>query len=314
MGMLRIHLFGAVQIIHNSGSPEAQATPKAQALLAYLLLQGPRYHPRERLADIFWGEYAPGRARGCLSTTLWRLRRALEPKDILSGTYLITTANDEIGFNWESDHWLDVIAFEKQVNGVLRQPIHSVQTTHIQALEKTLQLYKGDLLAGFYEDWAIQEQERLRARYLDGLEYLMRYYQQHGLYKQSLRYGQKVLAHEPTHEAIHRQLMRIYLASGQRALAVKQYETCCEILARELDLPPMEETQLLYAQAVSMASGQTVIHLNQTDWQQALKQLGLAMHHFDEAHRQLRIAKQRFDEAQQQLQHALRLVEQVRKQ
>ena len=87
MGLLRIYLFGSVRITHDDWSDEAKVTPKAQALLAYLLLKGPRCHSRERLADLFWGEATPDRARGSLSTTLWRLKHALEPDPISPGTF-----------------------------------------------------------------------------------------------------------------------------------------------------------------------------------------------------------------------------------
>jgi DNA-binding SARP family transcriptional activator len=43
-------------------------------------------------------------------------------------------------------------------------------------------------------------------------------------------------------------MMRLYLESGQRALAARQYETCRLTLAKELGILPMEETQMLYEQ------------------------------------------------------------------
>jgi DNA-binding SARP family transcriptional activator len=42
--------------------------------------------------------------------------------------------------------------------------------------------------------------------------------------------------------------MRLYLKSGQRALAARQYGICRLTLAKELGVLPMEETQTLYAQ------------------------------------------------------------------
>jgi DNA-binding SARP family transcriptional activator len=308
MGLLRICLFGTVRISHDDWPAEIKVTPKAQALLAYLLLKGQRCHSRERLADLFWGEASPDRARGCLSTTLWRLRHALEPDHILPGTYLVTTSRDEIGFNWESEHWLDALTFEKEVSQIVSQSINALQAAEVQMLEQMLPLYIGDLLEGFYNDWSIREQARLRSLYLDCLEHLMRYYQQHGLYEQGLHYGQKILEHEPSHETIHRELMRIYLANGQRDLAVQQYETCCEILAQELALPPMEETRMLYRQAVTTAQARTTVVSSQMALPQALQQLGSAVRDFDEAQLQLGRAKQRLDEAQKQLKRAFQLI------
>jgi DNA-binding SARP family transcriptional activator len=107
------------------------------------------------------------------------------------------------------------------------------------------------LLEGFYEDWALRERERLRGLYLDSLTYLMGYYRQHGAFEESLTYGQQILQVDPLREEIHRELMHLYLTNGQRALAVRQYETCCQILGAGLDLRPMAETQALLTQFVS---------------------------------------------------------------
>lgn len=313
MSVLRVRLFGTVQIDRDDYSAQSKISPKAQALLAYLLLYGPRLHHREMLAQLLWREYTEKQARSCLSTTLWRLRGALEPEGNISrGTYLLTPSIDEVGFNWESEYWLDVATFEKQVKQVFSKSIPTVQTAEIQLLENALQLYTGELLEGFYDDWAIREQERLNGLYLDSLEYLMRYYHYCSAYEKSLACGQRILAQEPIRESIHREIMRIYLETGQRTLAVRQYETCREVLAKELKLDPMEETQALYAQALQ-GQYQLAMAMPQDKLHEALTQLSLVAKNLDATQQQLRLIRQKFDQAQQEFQHAVRLVEQLTK-
>jgi DNA-binding SARP family transcriptional activator len=80
MGVLRIYLFGTVQVSHDGrADAEARLIHAVQALLAYLLLHRKKAHAREVLGGIFWGEHTDARARSCLSTALWRLRQVLEP-------------------------------------------------------------------------------------------------------------------------------------------------------------------------------------------------------------------------------------------
>lgn len=308
MSTLRISLFGTLHIGHDDWPVQPKLAPMAQALLAYLLLQGPRLYPREIVLDVFWGDHNPDQARSCLTTALWRLRRVLESTHAPHDTYLLTPSTGEIGFNWQSNHWLDVTIFEAQVSQVLAQPISTLTTANIQLMEETLQLYTGDLLEGFYDDWAIREQERLRCLYLDCLEHLMQYYRHHGVYEKSLAYGQQILTREPLHEEVHREMMRLYLEMGQRALAVRQYEQCREILARELKLSPMPETQELYAQTCNMTNQATVI-VPRPDLKQALKQLNLLTREVDQARQQVKHANQRLEQAQQQLQNVLKLIE-----
>lgn len=300
MNALQISLFGSVRIAHEGWSSEVKVTHTIQGLLAYLLLFRHRCHPREVLTDLFWGDHSEERARSCLSTALWRLRRVLEPPGTLQGTYLATTPSGEVGFNGNSDYWLDVAVFEEPAGRVFKQPAATLTAADVQELERALKLYTGELLEGFYDEWVLRERERMRLMYLNGLTSLMYYYQQHGAYEEGLAFGQQILNQDPLREEIHREIIRLYLASGQRALAVRQYETCRDVLMAELGIPPMEETQALYAQMVPTFSQlQSQFNLNKgpTSLKRALRQLRLTM--------------QGFDEARERLQRAIQLVERL---
>lgn len=301
MSALRVFLFGGFRMVHGDCSSEVKLTPGIQPLLAYLVLHRHRTHPREKLADLFWADYDQDRARSCLRTALCRLRRVLESRDILAETYLLTTPTGEVGFKQGSNYWLDVEAFEEQVGWVLAQPIYATETVDVQALENALQLYTGELLEGCYDDWILWERERLQRVYLNSLAYLLHYHKHHRAYEKSLECGHKILLSDPLREEIHREMMQLYLENGQRALAVQQYETCRQILASELNIQPMEETQALYARIISKADldqAQPVDVGESTRVQQALQQICSGI--------------QKLEEAQNQFQRAIQLIERVK--
>lgn len=301
MNTLRIFLFGNVRLIHPGRSATATMPPTGQMLLAYLLLQPNHSYPRELLAERFWGDYSPKSARRCLNSALWRLRRVLEPEDIPRGTYLLAdNSTGEVSFNWNSDHWLDMAVFEAQADQVINKPVESMTAAEANLLEQTLQLYTAELLEGIYDDWALHTREHLRRLYLNSLAHLMGYYHHHGLYQKGLVCGHQILAEDPLRERIHRQMMRLYLANRQRPLAIRQYRRCCEILKRELGIPPMPETQRLYVQILPASSApQTSSTLV---GEPVTKEQALA---------QLQAAKRDLGEAYEQLQTAIQLVEQV---
>ena len=248
MSVLRISLFGGVRIEHE-GRPKAEKVTRAvEALLAYLLLQRQRSHSREALCGLFWGDHSDESARGCLNTTLWRLRRVLEPDGVGRGTYLINTAQGGVAFNPDSTVWFDVSVLERAAERVFSEPAAAVRETDVQELEAALELYTGDLLEGHYGDWALRERERLRGLYLNSLARLMRYHKDHSAYEKSVACGEQILRLDPLREEIHREMIRLHLQSGRRALALRQYEICREMLASELRVDPMEETQALFAQ------------------------------------------------------------------
>lgn len=292
MSTLRISLFGGVRVAHDGRPPRAKITHTVQALFAYLLLQPHRSQPREVLANLFWGDHRQDRARSCLNTTLWRLRHVLEPEGIPAGTYLIAMPSGEVSFNWESDHWLDTAVFEERIDRVLARPIDVMEASDAQDLENAVQLYVGELLEGFYDDWALRERERLRCLYLNSLAHLMRYYRQHGAYEKGLASGQQILNLDPLREEVHREMMWLYLESGQRVLAVRQYEICRELLVAELGITPMEETQAAYAQIAPKADQgwQRSTVMEQTGIQDILQQLSLTVHSLDRAREQLQRA------------------------
>lgn len=300
MSTLRIFLFSGFRMVYGDYSLEIKLTPGIQPLLAYLLLHRQRAHSREKLVDLFWMNHDQDRARGCLRAALCRLRRLLESNGFSAETYLVTTPTGEIAFNLESDCWLDVAVFEKQVSRVLMQPIHAITPADAQELEDALQLYTGDLLEGLYDDWVLWERERLQRLYLNSLIYLLRYYKLHRAYSKGIECGYKILLHDPLREEIHREMMQLYLENGQRALAAHQYETCRKHLVEELGIQPLEETQALYAQVISEA-GQNQVHPGDV-WRSACVQQAL---------QEICLGAQRLRDAQQQLRRAIQLIERV---
>jgi two-component SAPR family response regulator len=120
----------------------------------------------------------------------------------------------EIGSNRESDHWLDVAVFEEKVNEFMAKPLQSMENAVVSKLEGTLKLYTGELLEGFYDDWALRERERLRSLYLKSLARLMNYSRREKDYEKGLACGKRILNLHPLREEVHREVIRLYFESG----------------------------------------------------------------------------------------------------
>jgi DNA-binding SARP family transcriptional activator len=178
-----------------------------------------------------------------LSTALWRLRQVLEPEGIPRGTYLIARPG-AVGFNCDSDYWLDVAAFEEGVG---------------RGSEDAVTCYTADLLEGFYDDWALRERERLRMLYLDCLGRLLRRHSETGALDRALDCGRQILTLDPLREDIHREVIRLHVRNGQRALALQQYESCRIALEKELGVEPMEETRALCSELLSIVRDATMV-------------------------------------------------------
>jgi DNA-binding SARP family transcriptional activator len=294
MGILQVTLFGGIRITKNNWTTEIKIPREVQLLLAYLLIHRHRPRPREVVAGIFWGELGQERAHASLSNTLWKLKKVLEPDGIPAGTYLVNNHAGEVGFNRESQYWLDVEVFEQETCHLLASPPHNADESNIHDLEKILGLYQGEFLEGSYKEWALGERERLRILYLKSLRYLLQYSRLHGLYEDGLAYGQQILNVDPLREDIHREMMRLYQDNGQRALAVRQYEACRMTLAKEFSIAPMEDTQALYTAILTEAdrSHSPTACNQQTSIDQAIGQLRQANQTIDLAKEQIQLALQ----------------------
>jgi TolB-like protein/Flp pilus assembly protein TadD len=114
-------------------------------------------------------------------------------------------------------------------------------------LARAAELYRGDLLDGLavhdaaFEAWLRIERERLRARASQALGNLLE--RQTG--NDAIATGRQLLALDPLKEATHRALIRLYTEAGDRNMAIKQYNACCEVLQAELGLKPETATQQL---------------------------------------------------------------------
>ena len=291
-------LLGVMRVSLGDEPVEDKMHRAVRGLLAYLVMFR-RVHAREVLLDLFWGDYSEVRARRCLNTALWRLRKALEPPGVPRGTYLISTSMGKIGFNRRSNYGLDVAKFEKNIQQALAQPYSTLTAVEARTLKDALKLYTGDLLEGFYDDWVLRERERLYSLELRGLAHLLKYHRHRKDFGKALACGQKILDLDPLREEIHREMMRLHAANRQRTLAVRQYETCCRMLDEDLSVGPMEETRLLHDQICC----QNKLDLTPSDRpvnpstaRQTLHQAQKALQEFDMVSDQLRRMTRRLEQ------------------
>ena len=216
-------------------------THKAASLFAYLVTYRQRAHARDVLAGTLWSDLPDAQARRNLSTALWRVRRTL-------GHDYVLTGEESVAFNTQSDYWLDVAAFEEIVDEETGKQgdKETLSTCLPEFLSTAVDLYCGEFLEGFGDDWCLLERERLRALYLEALQGLVSSHTARGDYQAALRYALLLTRHDPLREQAHREVMRLQLSLGQRNAALQQYHLCCQLLQDELGQEPLPETVALY--------------------------------------------------------------------
>lgn len=222
---------------------------KEQELLSYLLVYRNRPHSREMLASLLWGAYSTEKSKKYLRQALWHLQNALEPKTGagemgFGGVLLIE--NEWVQLNAEAEMWLDVAEFEQAFALAQGMTGANMSEPSVEALQRAVQIYRGDLLEGWYQDWCLFERERLQNIYFLILDKLMSYCEAHHDYEKGQIYGSLILRHDHARERTHRQLMQFYYNAGDRTAALRQYERCTAALDEELSVKPERATTALY--------------------------------------------------------------------
>ncbi|HNS50799.1 MAG TPA: AAA family ATPase [Anaerolineae bacterium] len=247
MTMLRVRLFGGLEVRWGDVALPTISGTEARSLFAYLLTYRDRPHTRNLLAGTFWPELPDAAARQRLRQGLWQIRRALSPHPVL------LAEGDTVQVNPALPIWLDVERFGELTGRAAGrrgdQPgAPTGRPAELEGLAEAVALYRGDFLAGYYDDWVIAEQERLREVLLGALERLVAGHKGRGDYQTALTHARRLASADPWREEAHREVMRLCHVLGRDAEALKQYEVCRRVLADGLGIEPLPETDGLAAE------------------------------------------------------------------
>lgn len=250
---LTLHLLGDFRLACEGMTVMNIDLPRQQSLLAYLVLHRHAPQARSRLAYLFWPDSTDDQARTNLRNLLFKLREAIPGVDQLLHI-------DRYTLQWRSNApWtLDVLEFERAVARADQAEQEEDHTALRLALEQAVELYRGDLLPVCYDEWILPTRDRLYQLFLGALERLLRLLDQEGSYQEAIHVAQRLLRLDSLHEEAYCHLMRLYIASGNRAAALRTYRTCVTVLERELATEPSTATRKVYERCVQMEEAWTL--------------------------------------------------------
>jgi TolB-like protein/DNA-binding SARP family transcriptional activator/Tfp pilus assembly protein PilF len=202
--------------------------------LVYLALATPRgFHRRDTLLALFWPELDQERARNALRQAIHVLREALP-----AGT-VINRGDGEVGLDW-AVFTCDVTEFE----GALGRGDHL----------RTMELYRGDLLAGFhisgtseFERWLSAQRRRFQERALEAAWALANSEEQKGNDSGAVIWARRAAELDADDETTAQRLISLLDRIGDRSGAVHAYDVFAKRLAEEYELEPAPETQRIIA-------------------------------------------------------------------
>lgn len=249
MGEFRVTFFGRFWVEYDRQPLSGLESQKAQELFAYLLIYHDRPHFREKLATVLWENSAPSQAKGYLRQSLWQLQTALSAPD--ETEELLRVDSEWMQANQAARLWLDVAQFEHAFASVKGVPGKALEQEQVSAVKEAVDLYQGDLLESWYQDWCLLERERLQNIYLALLDKLLSHCEACRDYESGIEYAARLLNCDLAHERTYRRLMRLHALTGDRTGALRTYQRCAAALQEELGVAPGPETRDLHRQIVN---------------------------------------------------------------
>jgi DNA-binding SARP family transcriptional activator len=219
---VRLALLDAFELTYR-GQPLHLPVP-AQRLLAFLALQE---HPVVRVyaAGCLWLDSSEERAFGSLRSALWRVNRL--------GYGLVDTTRNQLRLDPQVtvDFW-DVIA---------RARAHLDGSAGLETANRDRAWLSEDLLVDWYDDWVLLERERFRQLRVHALELLCERLTAARRYGEAVDAGLEAIKGEPFRESAHRALMKVHIAQGNGAEAIREYHAFRALLNDQLNLEPSSQ-------------------------------------------------------------------------
>jgi DNA-binding SARP family transcriptional activator len=229
---LSLEVLGEFALFDGYGKVLTLPTRKTRALLAYLAVNADKPQRRRQLMSLLWGDRGDQQARQSLNQALATIRKLAsdQGETILEG-----------GSDWVS----------------LRSDAVEVDIARFRALSnddpaQACELYKGPLLNGLslpdpaFDEWLTTTRSELHGLACDTLERAAEAAASAGNTDSAITFAQQLVRLDPLREDAHRRLIRLLYDNGDRAAAIRQYQTCVDTLEKELNVGPDATTRELF--------------------------------------------------------------------
>jgi DNA-binding SARP family transcriptional activator len=238
--VLDISLLGETRV-GVDGSVAALRSPRAMALLGFLLVHRGAPQRREYVAGQFWPDSSQAQARANLRRELHSLRAGLPEV-----SRWLTADSGTLLWRLDPDCHLDVAVFEAAADTAEAALAAGDPAAFRRAATDAVRAYRGEFMPALYDDWAAAERDRLHRRCLTVADQLIAREQDAGAYPEAIELARRRIDLEPLEEVGYRRLLRLQALAGDRAAALQTYHRCTSVLERELGVTPDRATTAEY--------------------------------------------------------------------
>ena len=242
---IHIALLGDLRVQYAGQTITRFRTQKTAALLAYFAYHGNRLHSREEIAGLLWPDSDASAGRASVRTALAALRQQLELPHTVAGSVILADRS-HIGLN-PAAFVTDVHAFEARIR--IGRDVSGTSDDRFRAHTQAIELYTGELLPGYYEEWIFPQRDQLAEQYLSALRQLATFCMQAGDLQSAIDYGRRRVLADRWNEEAYTDLMRLLQAAGMRSEVRRQFKELEQMLKEDFEAQPSSEARAIAAEA-----------------------------------------------------------------
>jgi DNA-binding SARP family transcriptional activator len=233
--MLRVSLLGEQAIVDDVSGQVRARSSRAVALVGYLAVHAAVPQPRQQVAAALWPDSVDRQALTNLRRELHHLRQALGDDSALQVT------PTHLGWQDTDSCWVDLYVFQRYLARAMAADAGDRQVVQVGCA--ALAEYRGELLPGVYDGWAVRSREEIGRDCLRLCDRVVEAAQAMGDLAVAVDVGRRRVQLASLEEAGYRTLMQVQAASGDRAGAISTYHHCASVLERELGVEPDPATR-----------------------------------------------------------------------
>jgi DNA-binding SARP family transcriptional activator len=249
---VQVYTLGTFRVLVGGQAVQEHAWRRrtARQLFKVLLTRPGRRMTRDEVVELFWPDSDAEAAASNLRSTLYALRRALQPSQLAHPSDVIFGDHSSLWLGPDPDLWMDAVAFEHTVAEAWRSP------DPLPLLEQASALYAGDFLPDdLYEDWAGERRDALKRTWTELQFGLAQALEARSDVNAALQPLERLLRADPCDERAAQEQMKLLTRYGRRAEALRVYQRLAQSLREELDVDPSAESLELQRQ---ISAGESV--------------------------------------------------------
>ncbi|MYW05491.1 BTAD domain-containing putative transcriptional regulator, partial [Streptomyces sp. SID3343] len=254
--VVRVRVLGHVCVDGPAGraAEELLGGPQAQLVFAALALGRRHPVPREELAALLWPEQAPKSWEGALRGVLSRVRAFLGHAGYDASSVLRHRAGCYV-LSLPEGTEVDVEAAEGALIEAEALAVHGAFAQARSRAHDAHEILALPFLPGLDGDWVNDRRTRWRSARLRALTVSVTTELHLGRTDAAVTRAVQLVDLDPFRESSHRLLMTAHAAGGDRAAALRAYESCRRLLDNELGVGPSPETESAFLRLLGGDAG-----------------------------------------------------------